>query len=667
MNKLFLIAAVLSFITTLALGQDFSKEFGKVGQEEINLTKYSKDPSAEAVILFDIGDSRFVEADEEYNYNIEFTRAKRIKIFTKAAVEYAEVSIPFYIDEKGNAEKIKTIEAYSYNWENGQLNRTSLDPSTVYIEKINNRWSQKKFVIPNAKPGSIVEYRFVLESPFHFNLPDWKFQGHIPTVYSKYVVRMVPFYEYAFILQGTNRFDFQSTEKDPNQRVWGTLSKELVGEVGTGVRFQDLVSTYVLKDVPAFKDEEYITSDDDYLIKLDFQESKYHSPFGGVTEIISTWPKLIQELQKNDNFGKYMKACEKPAKKILETELVLEGKNDDEKCKAIINYVKAGFKWDEYRGIYSSKSQKEFINQKNGNSADINLFLTALLRAAGIDAYPVILSTRDHGRINSNYPFIHYFNYVAVLVNLNKQPFLCDGTEFYTNYNRIPARCINDKGLVIQEGDPKWVTLNQGYRSIDDKTVTMEISPETLKAKTRLVLQAVEFDSYWYKKTFLNDSMKLKKQLNEMGLSVINKITTLNFEKNEFPYVISCEGEADIEQLNDKLVISPFLGFFIKENKLKQPSRTYPIDFTYAKTESYNCKIKIPEGYRVLTMPEAFSLDNEIARIIVGYTVNDDIITINSEYGFKKAVNPPKDYDNIKNYFDIIIKKFNDQIVLAKK
>jgi hypothetical protein len=35
-------------------------------------------------------------------------------------------------------------------------------------------------------------------------------------------------------------------------------------------------------------------------------------------------------------------------------------------------------------------------------------------------------------------------------------------------------------------------------------------------------------------------------------------------------------------------------------------------------------------------------------------------------YGFKKAVYQPADYRNIKSYFDIIVRKFNEKIVLVK-
>ena len=665
MKSIVLIIIVLCTVTPSAVSQVFSKELGNIGDAEINLTTYARDRQAEAVILFDIGDSRFIDTPEG-GYEIQFSREKRIKILTRAGIKYSEVSIPLYTDASGRSETLKSLIAVSYNYEDGQLRRTELNPSSVYDEKINTRWNAKKFVFPDVKPGTIIEYQYVMTTPFHFNLPDWEFQSRIPTVYSRLTVRMIPFYEYAFIVHGTNRFDYQTSTKDSKVRTFGQVTEVYGQNMGGGIKFQDMVHVYGMNNVPAFRDESYITSVDDYLIRMDFQLAKFNSPQGGSQEIMSTWPKLIQELIKYDEFGKYLNSCGKSAEKIIESELDLQGKSDSEKARLVINYVKSAFKWDGFYSIYSSKSPRDFVSQKKGNSTDINLFLTAMLNAAGLTADPVLISTRNNGKINMNYPFLSFFNYVVVMVNKGDQQFLCDGTEFYTQYNRIPPRCINDKGLLIKNGTENWVNLNPGYTSIDEKAVTFEIDPEKLRSKIVLNLQALEFDSYWYKNNFENDSVRLKKFLSEAGVSTISRLQIFNQDNAEKPYILLCEGESEIERLEDKLIISPFLGFYPKENRLTQPVRTYPIDFTYSNTEAYRCKIKIPEGYKVLTIPDGYNIENDLAKIKVNYVVSEGLIDMDCSYGFKKAVYPHTDYNNIKLYFDIIVKKFNEQIVLVK-
>ena len=70
-----------------------------------------------------------------------------------------------------------------------------------------------------------------------------------------------------------------------------------------------------MKDVPAFKSESYITSMNDYIIKVIFQLSKINYTTGGSKEIISTWPDLVKELNNNSDFGRFVAKSEKLADK----------------------------------------------------------------------------------------------------------------------------------------------------------------------------------------------------------------------------------------------------------------------------------------------------------------------------------------------------------------
>ena len=90
--QLFLGLLLSSLITLKA--QSFSKEFGKIGIDEKELTQYAPDESAVAVVLFDIGKSHFVRIGN--SFEVVFERTTRIKILSNAGLDWAEVEIPFY-------------------------------------------------------------------------------------------------------------------------------------------------------------------------------------------------------------------------------------------------------------------------------------------------------------------------------------------------------------------------------------------------------------------------------------------------------------------------------------------------------------------------------------------------------------------------------------------
>lgn len=633
--------------------QEYSRKFGKLSQGEVDIKVYEKDPEAAAVVLYDIGESEFI--DTEHGYEIQFTRTKRIKILSRPGIEHAEITLPYYVDGYGKTERYRTIEAFSYTMEDGRLVKVPLDESTIYEEIISDRWKAKKFVLPNVKEGTIIEYRSVLQTPFHFNLPDWVFQDVIPTIYSKYTVKMIPFYEYVFIVKGISKFSYQNSEAEKG------LTRKF-----RSLEFHNLVHTYVLENVTAFKDEAYMTSPKDYLIRMDFQLAKFHSPDGSTNEIMSTWEDLNKSLIKQSSFGKYIKKSAKIAEKILEEELTLGDLDTEIKVKEIVNYVKSTFSWNGYNSKYASKTPKEFTSQKTGNSADINLFLIALLETAGIEVEAVIISTRNHGKISIDYPFSHFFNYVIPIIKIDDHTFLSDGTDSYIAYNRIPSRCINEKGLVVDHSLVDWIDLSTNIKSINHRSIELKIDPETLTAETRVINQTTEFESSQYKSTYNNDTSKIKNHLLENGFESLSKIKTLKFENPTVPYTVAYEGETKIESIDDKIIISPFLKYPIQENKLTQKTRSFPVDIIYPKSETFKSIIILPQHYKVAELPKPFKMDNTMAKINLMYRVKDGVVTVDGEYYFKKAVYQANEYARIKSYLNAIVKKFNTQLVLVK-
>jgi hypothetical protein len=201
---------------------------------------------------------------------------------------------------------------------------------------------------------------------------------------------MVPFYQYIFILQGAKNFDFQESIKGPvNRRRYS-------------IEYGEMFNKYVMVDVPSFKDERFISNMEDYLIKIDFQLVKIIHVDGTASEITTTWPNLIKNLSKNASFGKFVKNSSSESKKIV-AELNIADKSEEEKIQVITDYVKKHYSWNGNYGKYSSTDPKNFIKEKSGNIAELNLLLVSILNTAGIEAWPVILSTRNIYCLMMNY------------------------------------------------------------------------------------------------------------------------------------------------------------------------------------------------------------------------------------------------------------------------
>lgn len=649
-------------ITTLALiiisfascfAQTFVHEFGKFSQEEFTFNKYDKDPSAEAVVIYDIGESFFTMGND--GFELVFEHKMKIKILTKAGIDWAQIEIPFYV-ENNRAELIDELKGNTYNYENAQLRVSRLDPLTAHDEKINEHWINRKFAMPDVKEGSVIEIYYKIRSPYYFNFRSWEFQHEIPVIYSEYSARMIPFYEYIYILQGTTKFDSSRTYTVPSST-----------SPFQGVTYDDKVYSFVLKDIPAFKDESFITSPDDYLIKIDFQLAAVHYPNGNDQPIMTTWEKLSEELLDDITFGKFVTNCKKKGKDIVDT-MKFDSPTLAAKARKIDNFVKSNINWNGYSSKFTSQSVKDLLNKKTGNSADINLLLAGLLNYAGIEANPVIISTRDHGKIKLDYPFQHFFNYVIVSAKLDSSTVLLDATEPFSNFSEIPARCINEKGLVVKKGKAEWTNLKSKSLSNENYYIDMQLSKniDSLKQNCRLISSG--FEAIYYRNKYTSSYNDLKSSLIRQDQTTSDSIVSKNMNVINQPFELKFTTNETTEIVDGKIIISPFGSFPISKNPLVQPIRSYPVDMIYRKAKNFATVINLPDGYKLLSKPVDMKVNNSLVKIVFT-TENTDPknIKVTGIYEFKKDVYDPTEYVEIKRYFKMIVDKFSEKIVIDKE
>ncbi len=646
-----LVLLLISCFPIISQGQTFSREFGSLSQEEVDLKEYALDKDAEAVVIFDIAKSHFPRV--ENSFDVTFERTTRIKILSEAGIKWAEVEIPFY-QEEGLKEIIFDIQAFSYNFEGNQIEKTPLDVSNTYNEKLNEHWMVKKFAIPNVKAGSIIEYRYKIDSPYKFNLRDWEFQWRIPVVHSEYEVHMIPFYEYSWLLQGSNRFDDKVTAVDRTDRQFGSVT------------FRDKIHRYIMKNVPAFDNEAFITSINDYIIKLDFQLSRINYPNGSALNIMTTWKEMIRSMVGYKDFGKYQNKAEKLASKLLDQKM-LEGKTEKEKFEYVLDYVKNNFNWNQTYGYYTTKSASKFVEHKFGNVAEVNLFTIGLLKKAGIEAYPVLISTRSHGKIKYDYPFSHFFNYVVILSNIEGQTILSDATEALGLNNRIPTRCINDKGLIINKEKVEWVGLECLFLSEINTLMEMEIGEENVLT-SQITQTSTEYDALASRYNYSGDIQSVREKLEEDGYRIEEEsIAIKNLKSKGKPFAIKYQLETKPEVVGNKIYLAPFLKETPSDNPFKQKRRTYPVDMVYPKKRFYETVVKIPEGYQVDFLPKNQKINNELFELNYSVTPTEGKITVQFGYTFKKTLYTSSQYSKVKFYYGEILNKGNEKIVLVKK
>lgn len=633
--------------------ENYSEEYGKITQYEASMTEYTADPEAEAVVIYDIGTNYF-QGDDTKGFLLHMETRTKIKILKAAGTKYAQIEIPFYKDGR-DVESIIDIEATVYNNENGKPTKTVLNTKKVFEEKINNDVSILKIALPDVREGSVIEYKYHIVTPFFFHMRKWEFQQKIPVIHSKLIYKAIPYYEYTYIVRGVKQFDeFDSVTKNQDIRFGSLL-------------YQEKIYSFGMKNLPAFRDEEFISAEEDYMVSINFQISKIYFPNGGFQNYISTWPALCDDFLKRDDFGKYIKNSEKEGKKLLPT-LDLANKSQLEQAIEITQYVKTMYKWDETNGKFATDNLSTFLKAKSGNSADINLYLIGLLKAANITVNPVVLSTRNHGAVSKSHPFQQFLNYVIAQIEIDGQKYFADATEPLRYFDELPIRCTNVEALVVKPKTEEWIVTTQKEVAKTQKVFKLKVLPEQQLLKVNIEYILSGQDAYQFRNTYdgKNDNLVdyFKKNNN---VNIEDSLTVINYSEMNKPFSFSFNSSTSFESASGKLFIHPFCNLSVSDNMFKQTTRTLPIDLIYLRNVEYKSEIEIPEGYKVEYLPKELTHDSRLMTINYSTKKVDNKIEVSAKYFFNTNLYDAKDYARLKYSYAEIIKQFSDMIVLVKE
>ena len=303
--------------------------------------------------------------------SLTFNEDVKIKIFNKEGFSQANIVVPLYKD--GNRQEyLRDLKASTFNWVNGNPVESVMDKKALFEENRSKYTTLTKFTLPNIKDGSIIEYRYNIQSPLLFNFRQWDFQSDIPKVSSEYVAFIPANYNYIVVLRGFYKLSDQKSE----------INRECLRINGVNIDCSKM--TYIMNNVPAFVEEDYMTAASNFKSAMYFELSDVQMLNGSKQNYTKDWKSVDYDLVSEKMLGSQMKR--KDLFKDVMPGILTNTTDDLSKAKAVYNYIKKQIKWNNYYGKYSEESIKNALDTRFGNVADINLMLVAMLRYANLDA-----------------------------------------------------------------------------------------------------------------------------------------------------------------------------------------------------------------------------------------------------------------------------------------
>lgn len=658
MKKIALILFVVGFCVSGIKGQS---KYGKVTQDELEMTSYPEDTTASALVLYKNGRLNFVYNDER-GFLFEYSLEMKIKILKTEGLQYADDQISYYEIDRLRKEEVLKLSGTTYNLEDGKIVKTKLSGDNIFEEELDEKWKRKKFAMPAVKVGSVIEYKYTLVSSFLYELRDFYFQSSIPIDYVNFEATIPEYFRYNLEQQGY--VILENSEKKPTHANFTVRYYDDNGRIQIGTH-SCIADEYTFRStkVPAAKPETQLWALNDYISKVSFELKSTNFPGSFTKTYANTWSNIDKDLLQSSGFGANLK------RSGWFKDMVSVGEPSLGRASEILNLVKGKVKWNDKNSLYSY-NLKEALNKGVGSSSDLNFLLINALNAAGMEAYPIILSTRGNGRLPISHPSASGFNYVIVALRLDNNMYFTDAASKYGSWNILPEKCMVESARLLSENHKDWIDLTTVSTGSTFRQVDVSFGDDKILAKiteTRTGNDAYDFRSAFYSHENKDKFIEAAETRNN---SIIEDVVMDGIDDNSAQAKITLVDKRDLELdgETDFFYYRPPLSKIYTVNPFTAETRTYPINFDYLRNYVQLINITIPEGYQVAELPKSERMrfnDNDIV-----YTYHmieeNNLIKIAIRFQVKKLLFLPSDYASLKEFFGKMLLKNDEPIVLKK-
>ena len=649
-----LLLLLLRATTTLAQAAPFN--LGHVDPKDLTAGPFATD-SAAAVVLFDYGVSH-LEPNAGQQLQMIFEHQMRVKILKKSGFSWATFEVPLF----GTNDKISGVRGFTHNLVNGVVTTDKLNREGEFTDDLTRHIRVRKFTLPNVREGSVIEFAYTVVSEDDPSIRSWKFQHPVPVRWSEYRAAYPAFFDYKMLLQGY--YPLAVREQAEHSSAMGRTTVP-----GWSYR-------WAMQNLPAFVEEPFITTANDYVARLNFELSGTNTLGHGAGGISLTWEHFDQMLLESEDFGQQLARNgflkDDVARLSVGTALPLR-----ERVAAVHALVRAAVKYNEQDGVYATESlRKTYLERHRGSAADVNLLLIAALRAAGIEAQPVLLSTRDHGHLDLAFPRIAKFNYVLAQVLLpDGQDLLLDATDPVLPYDLLPLRCLGRTSRLVRKepGQSRWLETAPTQRRGHFQQVQLTLTPQgALRGTMHEEYSGYAAATVRTELATLGEAKYRSRFLGMHSAWAVEKFAVGAVANLAQPLTLDCTfGQ---EAAAGATPAGPFyLGlledFGPVQNPFRQAIRLFPVDFGTAQDETLLLTLALPEGYELAETPKAAVVDlpDNGGRYRFAISSTGNTVQLSSRFSLRKPVYTAEEYTYLRDFYRLMLEKQAEKLVIRKK
>jgi Domain of Unknown Function with PDB structure (DUF3857)/Transglutaminase-like superfamily len=592
-----------------------------ISPAELKMTSVPEAPGAPAVILY-----RQVDRDDSATTGSERNYV-RIKILTEEGRKRADVEIPFYREEAViTAIKARTIrpDGSIANFEGKAFDKTIAKAKGV-------KYLAKTFTLPDVQVGSIIEYQYTLnlaENKIYDS--HWILSDELFTKHAKFSLR--PYREFSLRWNWPMGLPPGSTpSQEPSTHI---------------VRLET-------QNIPAFAIEDFMPPENQMKYRVDFEYTE-----GTVeTDVDKFWKQLGKKHNGAvEGFINKRKAMEQAVAQI-----VSPGDAPEVKAQKIYgrvqklrntSYEVAKTAQEQKRDKTKDANVEDLWRQQAGDGVQLTWLYLALVRAAGIEAYPVEVSTRNQYLFLPKMMNATQLNANVVLLKLNGKDVYCDPGTAFAPYSLLPWGETGVTGLKLDKDGGSWVTttMPESAESRIVRKADLKMSEDgTLSGKVQVTFSGLEALSRRLEMRHEDDTDRkkyLEDQVREyvpVGIDV--DLTNKPDWSTSAPTLVA---EYDLKvpgwaSSAGHRAIVPVGLFDASEKQLfEHTARVHPVYFHYPFEKEDEITIQLPLSWQVTSLPKpilqdkkalvyTLKVENDKGALHVSRTLKQDMVFVEAK------------------------------------
>lgn len=652
---LFLVCALVFSFSQRASTQTAAPSL-PITKADLELKDNPFHPGDAAMVLY-----REVHTDNAKSLETHFTR---IKVLTEQGKKYGDIEIPYFEDEID----VENIRARTVAPDGQSTDFGGAVYDKVVAKGRRVRLNVKAFTLPNVQAGSILEYSYSLH--WHGGIPDvikhpenylltrgyafpaarWAVQRELFVRQSHFVLH--PFSRNAKVeIRGVHLPKLSPPQQQPD----GTFSMNA-------------------DDIPGVQEEEYSPPEDTmrgeiyiYYVVGWFSNDGY-------------WADLARlEFQQLEKFLSKSKAIQQEVARLIAPTDSPETKvrklyERVQQIRAISFEPSKTEKEKERQNLKPNKTAEEVLTHNYAFANEINHLFVALVREAGFQAYPVRVVSRNRNFFLRSVPDPGQFDAEVVEVRLPDKTLFLDPATLHCPFGLLPWEETDTEGIRLDQFSTGVVKIpipssaearierKASFRLDKDGNLagTLEVNFLGQEALVRRISENNKDDAG--RKEDLEE--ETRKWLPQGATAKLASATGWDGSNGPLHAVFDIQAPGFAAQAGDRLLLPVAVLHSRAEKAFQTSKRENPVYLKYGHQESDEFVLRIPEGYKVESLPRSGGLQTTFSSYKLSADQHGAELNLKRTFVMEGYAFPVAHYPELRNFYEFVRTNDEEQAIL---